>query len=86
MQWEERGVGRGSLLYANDRLYCYGEKGKLALLEANPTAYVEHGTIDIEPGEGPHWAHPSLSNGILYIRHGDALLAFNVAAVEKTTP
>jgi outer membrane protein assembly factor BamB len=82
IRWEERGVGKGSLIYGDGHLYCYGEKGKLALAEASSEAYTPKGLFKIEEGEGPHWAHPSIARGRLYIRHGDTLLAYRVAATE----
>ena len=32
----------------------------------------------ITKGEGPHWAHPVLHDGVLYIRHGNAFMAYKV--------
>ena len=32
----------------------------------------------ITKGEGPHWAHPVIKDGILYLRHGSALMAYNI--------
>jgi hypothetical protein len=34
----------------------------------------------ITKGSGPHWTQPVIKNGVLYIRHGDALMAFDVKA------
>jgi outer membrane protein assembly factor BamB len=30
---------------------------------------------------GPHWAHPVVANGRLYVRHGDVLTCYDIAAV-----
>ena len=35
--------------------------------------------ISVTEGEDKHWAHPTLAGGRLYIRHGDALIAYNVS-------
>ncbi len=80
LQWQARGVGKGSLIVAEDRLYCYGEKGDLALVSATPEGYEEKGRIVLEGGEGPHWAHPSIAHGVLYLRHGDTLHAYDIRA------
>ena len=80
--WQERGVGKGSLIYGDGHLYCYGEKGKLSLVEATPRAYVQKGGFKVDPGEGQHWAHPSIAGGKLYIRHGDTLSAYRIAALK----
>jgi hypothetical protein len=31
-------------------------------------------------GCGPHWAHPVIAGGRLYIRPGEALLAYDIQA------
>lgn len=36
------------------------------------------GKLKIEKGSKEHFAHPVLTNGILYIRHGKALMAYKV--------
>lgn len=77
---EVKGASPGSLIYADGRLYCYGEKGLLALAKPTPTGLEWISRFRIEKGEGPHWAHPVISDKVLYIRHGDVLMAFDIAA------
>lgn len=76
---EDRGVGMGSLISADGMLYCYGEKGTLALVKAVPEVYEMISSFKITPGKGPHWAHPAISNQRLYIRHGDLISAYDIA-------
>lgn len=78
VRYEEKGVGRGSLVMTDGLLICYGEKGTVGLAPATPEAYALTSAFKVEVGEGPHWAHPVLSNGRLYLRHGDVLLAYAV--------
>ena len=78
VMYEERGVGRGSIAYADGMLYCYGEKGTLALVRASPEGYASVSRFKVPHGEGQHWAHPVVSGGRLYIRHGDALVAYEI--------
>ena len=33
----------------------------------------------VRQGSGPHWAHPVIHDGILYIRHGDVLMAYDIS-------
>ena len=77
---EASGVGMGSIAYADGMLYCYGEKGTLALVRATPDAHEVVSKFKIPLGEGPHWAHPVISDGRLYIRHGDALMVYSLRA------
>ena len=74
------GVGRGSVTYADGMLYCYGRKGTLGLAKATPQGYELVSSFKITQGEGPHWAHPVISDGRLYIRHGDTLIAYDIGA------
>ena len=80
VMYETRGVGMGSVLYADGMLYCYSDNGILALVRATPTAYDLISQFKVTQGDGPHWAHPVISNARLYIRHGDFLMAYDVAA------
>ncbi|MBN4049833.1 PQQ-like beta-propeller repeat protein [bacterium AH-315-M10] len=73
-----RGVGKGSVITADGMLYCYGEKGSLALVKATPEGHRIISQFRIEMGDRQHWAHPAISDGVLYIRHGDALMAFSI--------
>ncbi|MCC6796836.1 MAG: PQQ-like beta-propeller repeat protein [Candidatus Hydrogenedentes bacterium] len=80
VMYRTSGVGQGSIIYADGNLYCYGEKGTLGLVRAKPEAYEEVSRFKIVAGEGQHWAHPVISDGTLYIRHGDTLSAFDIKA------
>jgi len=70
---------KGSIIYADGMLYCYEEKkGHLALVRATPDAFDVVSSFQITGGAGEHWAHPAIANGTLYIRHGNALQAFDI--------
>ncbi|HXG55412.1 MAG TPA: PQQ-binding-like beta-propeller repeat protein [Vicinamibacterales bacterium] len=76
--WRDRSVGKGSVVSADDRLYLFSERGVVALAEASPTAYKEHGRFEIKTGSLPTWSHPVVSNGKLYIRDQDNIYAYDV--------
>ena len=76
--YQDRLVGKGSAIYADGMLYCYGESGKLGLVKATPTGYEMVSSFKITRGSREHWGHPSISDGRLYIRHGDVLMAFDI--------
>jgi outer membrane protein assembly factor BamB len=76
--WRDRSVGKGSLVFADDRLYLYSEGGVVGLAEANPAGYREHGRFQIRTGSSPTWSHPIVSNGRLVIRDQDTLYAYDV--------
>lgn len=56
------------------------EKGTLGLVKAVPEDYHIVSSFKVTPGTGQHWAHPVISGGRLYIRHGDALIAYDIKA------
>ena len=78
--YEDKGLGMGSVAYAEGMFYYYGEKGMLGLVKATPKGYEMVSSFKITQGEGQHWAHPVISGGRLYIRHGDVLLAYDIKA------
>ena len=75
----DRGVGKGSLTYADGMLYTRGENGLMGLVQATPAG---HRTISQfsppQEGEGPAWAHPVICGGRLYLRHSDLLYCYDV--------
>jgi len=76
--WRDRSVGKGSLIYADQRLYLYSENGVVGLAEPAPAGYREHGRFRIQPGSLPTWSHPIVSNGKLIIRDQDNVYAYDV--------
>jgi outer membrane protein assembly factor BamB len=78
--WRDRSVGKGSLVFADDRLYLFSEGGTVGLAEANPTAYREHGRFELKTGDLPTWSHPVVSGGKLFLRDQDNIYAYDVRA------
>ncbi len=77
-KWEERGVGKGSVIWADGMLYLYGESGgKVGLATCTPEGMELRGQFSVE-GSGPSWAHPVVVGGRLYIRYDKNLYCFNV--------
>ena len=79
--WRDRSVGKGSLIFADNRLYLYSEDGVIGLAEASPAAYREHGRFSLAQQSGlPTWSHPIISGGLLIIRDQDSVYAYDVRA------
>lgn len=81
VKWQARQPGKGSICYADGRLYYRNEGGKGAvfLVEANPEKYVEAGRFEPPDRSSlPSWAHPVIANGKLYLRDQDVLLCYEV--------
>jgi outer membrane protein assembly factor BamB len=76
--WRDRSVGKGSVIYADTRLYLYSENGVVGLAEPTPAGYREHGRFRIQPGGLPTWSHPIITNGKLVLRDQDDVYAYDV--------
>ncbi|NLF19327.1 MAG: PQQ-binding-like beta-propeller repeat protein [Lentisphaerae bacterium] len=77
-RWAERRTGKGSLTIAEGLIYAYSERGPVTLLKPGAQGAEVRGTFQVTEGAGPHWAHPVVANGRLYLRHGDVLMAYDI--------
>lgn len=80
IKYEERGLANGTVIYADGMLYGYTDRGELFLAPATPSGLKIASQIRINQGSGQHWAHPVIYQGRLYVRRGNALIAFNIKA------
>lgn len=79
--YAERGVGKGSLTLAEGLLYVFSENRALGIVEATPEAHEVISEFHIPSGgKGKSWAHPVVCGKRLYIRHGDYLYVYDIAA------
>jgi len=77
--WEKEWHNKGSIISADGLLYLYEErKGNIALVKPDKAELNILSTFQIKEGTGPHWAHPSIYQGMLFIRHGDVLIAYDI--------
>jgi outer membrane protein assembly factor BamB len=77
--WNKHWLNKGSVIYADGMLYIYEERtGNVGLLRPDPTKFDLVSSFKINGGSGPYWAHPVIHNGVLYIRHGEALFAYDI--------
>jgi outer membrane protein assembly factor BamB len=81
VKWRHRSIGQGSLVAAEGRLYLRGTQGQMALVEASPEGYREKGRFR-QPKRTPFatFAHPVVANHRLYLRDGDLLFCYDIAA------
>jgi outer membrane protein assembly factor BamB len=85
IMWHAAQPGRGSgcVLYADGHLYFLYDDGTAALVEATPAKYSLKGTFKLpsRPGaKGTAWAHPVISDGLLYLRWADVLFCYDIKA------
>ena len=76
--WLDRSVGKGSVTYADGRLYLQGEGNTVGLAEATSAGYRETGRFEIPDKGLPSWSHPVISGGRLYVRNQDSLMAYDI--------
>jgi outer membrane protein assembly factor BamB len=77
----ERRAPKGSVAFADGRLYYRTEKGTMLLIEPNRKEYLERGRFEQpDRSDKPAWAHPVIANGKLYLRDQDVLLCYDVKA------
>jgi outer membrane protein assembly factor BamB len=75
--WTSKWYSKGSIISADGMLYLFEEKsGHVALVQPDPGKLNIVSEFQITKGEGPFWAHPVISKGKLYIRHGDMLMVY----------
>jgi hypothetical protein len=70
----------GVIIYADGLFYCYSHKGEMALVDANPNEFKVISSFNVPLGTKQHWAHPVIDKGSLYIRHGNALMAYDISS------
>ena len=71
-------LGKGAVIAADGMLYCYSDRGDLALVEANPEAFNIVSEAEVELGTAQHWSHPVIHDGRLYLRHGETLITYKL--------
>jgi outer membrane protein assembly factor BamB len=76
--YSDASLSVGCIIAADGLLYCYGEKGEMALVKPNPQRFEIISKFPIPLGTGEHWAHPVIYRGVLYLRQGDVLMAYRV--------
>ncbi len=86
--WSQK-VGKnksGSIAFADGMIYCYNDTdGTCILAEANRDGWNQKGELtlpaqtEIPRGKGAIWAHPIISDGMLYIRDHDLMFAYSIA-------
>ncbi len=68
----------GGLIFADNKFICYGNTGDVSLFNYENDKLAQGGTFKIRMGSKEHFSHPVVANGVLYIRHGEALMAYKI--------
>jgi len=79
MKIQSKDLGGGSVIFADGLFYCYAENdGEVALMEASPAQVKIVSKFKVPMGTDQHWARLVIDNGLLFVRHGNALMAYRV--------
>ena len=72
-------VGRGAVIEADQMLYYYNFAGDLKLISYSDGEMEEVSSFKITRGDKEHFSHPVIHKGVLYLRHGTVLMAFDIS-------
>jgi outer membrane protein assembly factor BamB len=79
VMFEQEWFNKGPVIYADGHLYFMDEKnGNLALALPDPSGLKIVSTFRVMDGTGLYWAHPTIYDGKLFIRHGDVLMIYDI--------
>jgi outer membrane protein assembly factor BamB len=71
-------VATGSIIYTDNKFIVYGNNGTTNLVNYEQDKFETAGQFKVKEGTGQHFSHPVVANGVMYIRHGDALMAYRI--------
>lgn len=78
--WEQPGLNKGALCYADGLVFIVGEKGNLVLGKVSPEKFEKIAEVNGLIA-GPHaWTMPVVANGRLYLRDEAKLVCLDVKA------
>ena len=72
-------VSEGVTIFSDGLFYCYSTNGVVSLLEADETDCRVISSFRVRLGTDQHWAHPVIHKGRMYLRHGDALMCYDIS-------
>jgi outer membrane protein assembly factor BamB len=74
--WSTQRVGAGSVTLAGNRLVIVRESGELLIAAASPKSFQQIASAQVLPATVR--AYPALSDGILYLRNDNTLIAVDL--------
>ena len=79
--FEAPNLVKGSVLYADNRLYALCEDGWMLLLQPGESQFDVRGRFRLaEAKSRDAWAHPVIHDGRMYLRYHDTLRCYDVRA------
>jgi len=78
VKFTSKALGVGAVIFADDHFYCYSNKGELGLMKLTDNGLELVSMMKITLGTEQHWSHPVIRKGVLYLRHGNTLMAYSL--------
>lgn len=78
--FSENIIKKGNIIYADGLIYLYSQNGEVALINPNDGKPEIISTFKVPYGDKQHWAHIVIKNKKLYVRHGNSIMVYNIAA------
>jgi outer membrane protein assembly factor BamB len=74
--------GTGAVISDSRFLYYYNQKGSMYLINPDKGKLETASFFRVPKGTKEHFSHPVICKGMLYVRHGKALMAYKVLPME----
>ena len=71
-------VATGGIIYTDNKFIIYGNNGTVNLVNYEQDQLEPAGQFKVKEGTGHHFSHPVVADGVMYIRHGNALMAYRI--------
>jgi outer membrane protein assembly factor BamB len=71
-------IGSGAVIAADNMLYYFTQKGDMMLLSYSQGKIEKVSSFRVKKGTQQYFSHPVIYKGILYQRHGNVLMAFDI--------
>lgn len=76
-----RELAIGSVIHADGRLYCFSERGEMALVKPTASGFEFHGRFRLfDEFKKDAWAQPVICDGRLYLRYHETLFCYDLRA------
>jgi glutamine cyclotransferase len=76
--YKESSISGSATIFADGLLYVYSDRGTMNLIKPNPNEFELVSSFPITLGTDQHWAHQVIYQGVLYVRHGNTLMAYKI--------
>lgn len=71
-------VATGGIIFTDNKFIIYGNNGNVNLVNYDQGQLEAAGQFKVKEGTGHHFSHPVVADGVMYIRHGNALMAYRI--------